>query len=263
MRRAAARRRRDVADFGNFANATGKRGALGVVMALGFQEGVREKLEALGLIALDVDDMLRIVELWDPIKQRTAVQSFVYYSKHVEKNSSLSDRIDTFLIETGAEWITNRKAMISPVGNALALSTCPQRRSRKSVSALAALPSLTRQRRCNWRRRGRNDGILTKNLSFGVHVSGVGVGLWSHNLNGFFLLINGLSAGGRPLWTPDALARVPTHMTRTPLARLEREQSEGAVDVAEEDGKPIAASERVRQFTTIREFLTASEFGTS
>jgi hypothetical protein len=36
-------------------------------------------------------------------------------------------------------------------------------------------------------------------------VSGWG---WSHNLNGFFLLINGLSAGGQPLWTPDALTRV-------------------------------------------------------
>jgi hypothetical protein len=55
---------------------------------------------------------------------------------------------------------------------------------------------------------GRRIPILTKNLSFRVHVGGVGVGLKSHNLNGFFLLINGLSAGGRPLWTPDALARV-------------------------------------------------------
>jgi hypothetical protein len=54
---------------------------------------------------------------------------------------------------------------------------------------------------------------------------------------------------------------------RTHLARLEREQSERAVDVSEEDElhpeSPVAASERVRQFTTIKEFLTASQLGTS
>jgi hypothetical protein len=33
---------------------------------------------------------------------------------------------------------------------------------------------------------GRNDGILTKNLSFRVHVGGVGVGLKSHNLMASF-----------------------------------------------------------------------------
>jgi hypothetical protein len=54
---------------------------------------------------------------------------------------------------------------------------------------------------------------------------------------------------------------------RTHLARLEREQSERAVDVSEEDElcpeSPVAVAERVRQFTTIKEFLTASQLGTS
>jgi len=48
---------------------------------------------------------------------------------------------------------------------------------------------------------------------------------------------------------------------------LEREQSERAVGVSEEDElypeSPVVASERVRQFTTIEEFLTALQFGTS
>ena len=104
----------DVSDFEGFANATGKRGALGVVIAIGFQEGVRAALEALGLITLDTDDMLRIVQLWDPIKQRTAVQSFVYYARHVEKNSSLSERIEHFLDKASADWIASRKS--SPAG---------------------------------------------------------------------------------------------------------------------------------------------------
>jgi len=99
----------DVPDLEGFGNATGRRGALGVVAALGFEDTVREALEALGLIALDVDDLLRIVDLWDPVKQRTAVSSFVYYAQHVEKNSSLKGRIDAFLIAAADEWQQARK----------------------------------------------------------------------------------------------------------------------------------------------------------
>jgi hypothetical protein len=47
-------------------------------------------------------------------------------------------------------------------------------------------------------------GILTENLNFRRNVGGVGVGLF-HNL--LSLDLNGLSAGGLPLWTPDALTR--------------------------------------------------------
>jgi len=84
-------------DLEAFGNQTGKRGALGMVIALAFDEGVRHGIEALGLKALDRSDLSRIVELWDPLKQRTAVQSFVYYAQHVEKNSSLTDRLKAFL----------------------------------------------------------------------------------------------------------------------------------------------------------------------
>lgn len=97
----------------DFANRTGRRGALGVIAATGFDDGVRETLEGIGLIPLDVDDMLRIVELWDPIKQRTAVASFVYYASHVEKNSSLSERLATFLSDAGTQWLEARKTMYS------------------------------------------------------------------------------------------------------------------------------------------------------
>ena len=89
----------DIPDLEGFANETGRRGALGVIAALGFREDVRETLEGMGLKPLDLEDMLSIVELWDPLKQRTAVASLVYYSRHVEKNSSLSDRLDAFISE--------------------------------------------------------------------------------------------------------------------------------------------------------------------
>jgi hypothetical protein len=104
----------DVSDFEAFANSTGKRGALGLVVATGFQEGVRATIEGLGLITLDVDDMLRIVRLWDPVKQRTAVQSFVYYARHVEKNSSLSERVEAFLHSAATDWTADRTR--SPAG---------------------------------------------------------------------------------------------------------------------------------------------------
>lgn len=89
----------DTPDLEGFANETGRRGALGIVAALGFKEGVRAKLESLGLKTLDTDDMLRIVGLWDPLKQRTAVASFVYYVRQVEKNSVLGERLERFLAE--------------------------------------------------------------------------------------------------------------------------------------------------------------------
>lgn len=98
----------DVPDLEGFANATGRRGAVGIIAALGFEDDVKDAVEALGLFALDTGDLVRIVELWDPLKQRTAVSSFVYYARHVEKNSSLSGRIDAFLATTAKEWLATR-----------------------------------------------------------------------------------------------------------------------------------------------------------
>jgi hypothetical protein len=87
----------NVPDLESFANEVGRRGALGAVFALGFEEGVRGAIEDLGVKALDSDDMLRIVEMWDPVKQRVAVTSFLYYIHHVEKNSALAKRAADFL----------------------------------------------------------------------------------------------------------------------------------------------------------------------
>lgn len=87
----------DVPDLEAFGNETGRRGTLGLVAALGFREGVRGLIRDVGLKSLDTEDLLRIVELWDPLKQRTAVASLIYYARHVEKNSSLAARIEAFL----------------------------------------------------------------------------------------------------------------------------------------------------------------------
>lgn len=94
----------DVPDLEAFGNETGRRAALGIVAALSFKDDAREKIEALGLKALTVEDLLSIVELWDPLKQHTAVSSLVYYARHVEKNSFLADRIDAFLEAAAASF---------------------------------------------------------------------------------------------------------------------------------------------------------------
>lgn len=85
--------------FANFANEANKRGAIGIVFSLGFEDGVREAIEDLGVRALDIEDIQAIVGIWDPMKQRTAVASFTYYVKHVEKSSALSERLDAFIKE--------------------------------------------------------------------------------------------------------------------------------------------------------------------
>ncbi len=90
-------REKDVDDLKAFANEASRRGAIGAVVALGFDDGVREVLEAEGVHPLDRDDLLRIVALWDTAKQRIAVSSMLYYFEHVEKNSSLVKRLKAFI----------------------------------------------------------------------------------------------------------------------------------------------------------------------
>ena len=63
----------------------------------------------------------------------------------------------------------------------------------------------------------------------------------------------------RHMFTPE---EIWTH-----IARVEREQSEKAGEVSEEDElhreSPIAAAARAQQLATIKELLTATELGTS
>ncbi|WP_295888216.1 hypothetical protein [uncultured Thiohalocapsa sp.] len=87
----------EISDLAAFANETGRRGTLGIVVASGFADSARAELEALGIRGLDTADLLRVVELWDTLKQRTALASLVYYARHVEKNASLAARIEHFL----------------------------------------------------------------------------------------------------------------------------------------------------------------------
>lgn len=93
-----------IASLEAFANETGRRAALGIVAALGLDDGVRERLDQLGVRSLDICDMQRTVALWRPLKQRAAVSSLIYYVRHVEKSAALASRIDAFLDDVASEW---------------------------------------------------------------------------------------------------------------------------------------------------------------
>ncbi len=93
----------DPSMFNAFAAEVNKRGAVGMVVGIDFSnETVRDEIESLGVRALSLYDLLRIAELWDPIKQRTAVNSMFYYVEHVERSSSLATRLRTYLDQQGA-----------------------------------------------------------------------------------------------------------------------------------------------------------------
>lgn len=93
----------DFANFATFANNVSRRAALGLVVALEFGEGVRERIRELGLHPLSIRDIQAIVPLWDSLKQRTAIASVEYYCRHIERNSSLTARLVAFLDNVNRE----------------------------------------------------------------------------------------------------------------------------------------------------------------
>ncbi len=90
-----------LADVAEFASLVGKHRALGLVVALDFADGVRERLISMGLEPVAKKDLLERVRLWDPLKQRIAVQALIYYTQYKEQNSALLTRIRAFFNDVG------------------------------------------------------------------------------------------------------------------------------------------------------------------
>ncbi len=84
-------------DFSEFANLISQHKALGLVVALDFAEGVREGLEDLGLRPVSRADLIERVRLWDPLKQRIAMNAVLYYVGFREQSSALYGRIKEYL----------------------------------------------------------------------------------------------------------------------------------------------------------------------
>jgi hypothetical protein len=89
-----------VADFAGLANEINTRGTIGLVVALSFSGNARDLISAYGLVCVDKIDLARIVRLWDPSKQRIAIESMIYYAAHVEKNSILLNRLKQFTLQS-------------------------------------------------------------------------------------------------------------------------------------------------------------------
>jgi hypothetical protein len=87
---------KDLDGFTHFAANVCERSALGMVVAEDFEEGVRSKLIETGLVAVSRKDLLQIVALWDPLKQRAAFNAFQWVVVHKEQNSGLIRRVREF-----------------------------------------------------------------------------------------------------------------------------------------------------------------------
>lgn len=91
-----------VSELDFFASEVRQRGALGMVIALDFRDqAAREAIEALGLVPLSRTDLVRIVSLWDPLKQRAALNAFQWVVIHREQNMPLIQRVAAFLESVG------------------------------------------------------------------------------------------------------------------------------------------------------------------
>jgi hypothetical protein len=87
----------DVDELAQFASNVTLRKALGLVVAEDFEQEAISQIENVGLVALSLPKLIEIVTLWDPLKQKIAAQSFLYYASHVEQDASLAERIRKFV----------------------------------------------------------------------------------------------------------------------------------------------------------------------
>ena len=91
----------DVADIRKFINKVRERGALGYVVATNFADGVTETLQARGMKPLTIANISHIVSLWDPLKQKAALNALEYAIWQKELSIDLGERLDQFLVEVG------------------------------------------------------------------------------------------------------------------------------------------------------------------
>jgi hypothetical protein len=91
-----------------FVSEVKERGALGLFIAEEFGPGAREEIESLGLRPLSRDELINIVSLWDPLKQRAALNAFHWVVVHREQNKPLMNRVTDFFADVGYRDHTSR-----------------------------------------------------------------------------------------------------------------------------------------------------------
>ncbi|MGC1273732.1 MAG: hypothetical protein WBC44_08505 [Planctomycetaceae bacterium] len=93
----------DVSDFARFRDEVARHRASGIILAQNFTEEARQRFQDEGLRCLSLDDLIRQAELWDPIKQRAAIDAFEFYCYHVERDADLISRFEEFSAEESTE----------------------------------------------------------------------------------------------------------------------------------------------------------------
>ena len=91
----------DLPGFEHFSYDVQQRAALGLVVAEDFADGGRDGVQNLGLHPLSLADLVQIVSLWDPVKQRAAINAFQWVVVQKEQNTGLMDRVNDFLVLIG------------------------------------------------------------------------------------------------------------------------------------------------------------------
>jgi hypothetical protein len=86
----------DVRQFGHFANEIAKSNTLGVIVARSFSEVARTTLGAQGLKLVDLDELTKIVGIWDHMKETVAIKSFEFYLYRIEKKTNLQEQLTRF-----------------------------------------------------------------------------------------------------------------------------------------------------------------------
>lgn len=93
-----------------FVSAVAERGTVGIIAAIDFDQTAYDDLYASGLIPLSVDEMLKIVKMWDLAKQRIAVAAFSYYLDAVENSAPLYERFRAFIDAVSEDFAEKNRA---------------------------------------------------------------------------------------------------------------------------------------------------------
>lgn len=93
-----------LADLAEFAHLIAEHRALGLIVALDFEEAAAEELGRMGLVPISRADLIERVRIWDPLKQEIAMNAVLYYAGFREQSSALYERIRTFIEEIEEEF---------------------------------------------------------------------------------------------------------------------------------------------------------------
>ena len=80
-----------------FVEEVRQRGALGMIVAWDFASNVADEVQSAGLVPLTIADLVKSVRLWDPVKQRAAMNAFEWAVVQKEQSPGLIERYEAFM----------------------------------------------------------------------------------------------------------------------------------------------------------------------